>query len=107
MSWDKKKSGRGHRVYYYRSRRVDGRTVKEYVGAGAVGKEAAGRQMEAASRRQQERRDWLRTWAAMEAAGDVQREFWEASGMLVKAALILAGYHLHARSEWRRRRYYG
>jgi hypothetical protein len=104
MGWDKKKSGRGHRVYYYRSRRVDGRTVKEYVGAGAVGKEAAQRQMESVFRRQRERLDWLRTWAALEAARDTQREFWEASGVLVKAALVLAGYHLHARSEWRRRR---
>lgn len=88
------------RRYYTRSRRVNGRVVREYVGSGLIG------QMDAADR---ERRLALKAKANQARAevklidGDFQ---WieELADVLVHAALVAAGYHRHNRGEWRRKR---
>jgi len=101
MGWDHCKSGR----YYSRSRRVNRRVVREYIGGGAAGERAAAedaqrrlqRQTAAAARRA-ERQQWQEADAALQA-------FCELTDLLVRASLLVAGYHQHARGEWRRRRH--
>ena len=50
MSWEV----RGGKKYYTRSRRVDGRVLREYVGGGLAGEYAAELDAEARARRQHE-----------------------------------------------------
>jgi hypothetical protein len=97
MGWDK---GR----YYTRSRRENGRVVREYFGAGRLGELAAmidtdrralhaeHRQREAESRRQLD--DLEEAVAGLNGLAD----------LLSQAALYAAGYHRHKRGEWRKRR---
>jgi hypothetical protein len=94
----------GERRYYYRSRWQGGRSVRQYVGGGAAAELAAAfddlarvqRQM--ATRALQEERDRLAAAAAP------LQQLCDASEVLSQAALVAAGYHQHARSQWRRRR---
>ena len=89
--------------YYTRSRKVDGRVVREYVGAGPLAELAARadslererREGEAEARRAEEER-----LDALEAPVEA---LCEAAELLARAALVAAGYHRHKRGEWRRR----
>jgi hypothetical protein len=98
MGWDK--GGR----YYTRSRKVNGRVVREYVGTGRVAElvaqtdalERQRRQLEALDLRDQ--KDELATIDA-----DV-KTMSERIDLVVRAALLAAGYRQHKRGEWRRRR---
>lgn len=98
MGWDK--NGR----YYTRSRRENGRVVREYVGGGKMGELAA--QLDAIEREQRE---------VERAAAQAQREevaaldaplgeLNELVDQLVQAAMLAAGYHQHKRGNWRKRR---
>jgi hypothetical protein len=97
MGWER---GR----YYTRSRRVGGRVVREYVGGGELGALAA--QLDAIER---ERRTdsahadrALQTQLAEEDAplADLDRQ----CELLVRAALLAAGFRRHRRGEWRKPR---
>ena len=101
MAWETRK--RGDR-YYYRTRKVNGRVVKEYVGGGPLA-EALAR----ADRLDRERR------AAARARERAEREYLERQSAeldefdaglttLVAAFLCASGYHRHDRGEWRRRK---
>jgi hypothetical protein len=100
MAWESRQ--RGGR-YYYRSKWVDGRPVKEYVGAGLSAQLSAEsdritreqREVEAL-REKQERERVGRSVAFL-------RELEEAAKILTTAHLIAAGYHKH-NGEWRRLR---
>ena len=97
MAWDK---GR----YYTRSKKVNGRVVRQYVGAGQVGVLAA--ELDAIDR---ERR---RTELAARKAKKAELASLDASlkqlnslaDLMARAALLAAGYHQHKRGEWRKRR---
>jgi hypothetical protein len=97
MSWDKKKRG-GGRGYFYKSVRVDGRAVKQYLGTGAEALEAArlveGRRAARAAVRQEEIR--------LSPADLLLDELEEWLGVLLRAHLILGGFYEH-HGEWRRR----
>lgn len=97
MGWDR---GR----YYTRSRRENGCVIREYVGAGPVGKLAAkldaiARQDRAFDRlcRQVEREELLGVPDELGRLNDL-------ADVLTRAALLAAGYRQHHRGEWRRRR---
>jgi hypothetical protein len=101
MGWETR-NGRGR--YYTRSRKVAGRVVREYLGCGRLAHEAAAR-----DQRQREEH------AALRAAWDRERQRRDVAEQLVIAycahieraareALTAAGFHLHARGEWRRAR---
>ena len=98
MGWDK--SGR----YYTRSRRVNGRVVREYVGGGAVGELAA--QMDAVERDQRltEHECARAEREAVAALDGPLDELNELADLLAEAALVAAGFHRHNRGEWRKRR---
>ena len=101
MGWE---SRRGRGAYYTRSRREGGQVVREYVGAGLVGKLAA--QEDAARRQARAARRAHRAAAEREeAARDASlEELCEVSDLLATAALLLAGYRRHDRGAWRRSR---
>ncbi len=101
MGWEV----RGRRRYYTRSRKVNGRVVREYVGAGAVGELAAAadalrradRLAESEARRAEQAR-WREALAPL-------LELSRAADLLARTALLAAGFHQHSRSSWRRKRH--
>src|SRR5262245_60242695 len=91
---------RGKKDYYYRTRRRDGRVLREYHGSGAEARLAAAlddqRRVETEARRQ-EQAQWEATDAPVQALD-------ELAVLLMRSALVVAGYHQHAGGEWRRRK---
>jgi hypothetical protein len=98
MGWDK--GGR----YYTRSRRVNGRVVREHVGGGTIGELAA--QLDALDRQKRDaERAAARAVRDEVAALDAPlAELNDLADLLVTAALLAAGYHQHNRGNWRKRR---
>jgi hypothetical protein len=95
---------RGDRTYLYSSEWRDGRSVRTYLGTGAVG-EAAAAEVEAQRLDQRRRREALaklerRHREALRLADGSRR----ACELLVTAELTAAGYHRPAHKPWRRRR---
>jgi hypothetical protein len=90
MAWDK---GR----YYTRSRKVNGRVDREYVGTGWLAELAAQVDALEGQRRQEEQ-------ARLEALDAPLSDLNDRADLLARAALLAAGYHQHNRGEWRRRR---
>src|SRR5215207_11659697 len=100
MAWERRK--RGGR-YYTRSRRVDGRVVREYVGGGALGELAARTDAEERERREAEATRGRAEVERLEELVAQVVELCEVAEILVRAHLIAAGCHRH-KGEWRRRR---
>jgi hypothetical protein len=101
MSWETRSGGRR---YYFRARKVNGRVVKEYLGTGELAEALAALDAldreGAALRAEAERRERQRH-ADLDGA---VAEFCRAVDAVVADALRLAGYHRHARGQWRRKR---
>ena len=99
--WESRERGG---LYYTRSRKVNGRVLREYVGGGPAGELAA--QTDALKRRQREEEAaaWRAERERMEALEAPVDELCEATKLLAQAALLAAGYHQHNRGEWRKRR---
>src|SRR5215831_15973853 len=96
MAWEI----RGSQKVYYRSKRVNGRVIKKYLGTGRTAQLAYEKDL-----RQQEAREQGRaTRKEMEALDHQTNSLRDITRTLVKAHLLLAGYHQHNRGEWRRRR---
>ena len=100
MAWER----RGAATYYYRSRRVDGRVVKQYLGAGRAGELAAQQDAQERAKRAAEAAVWRDERAELEAADAPMQELDALVRLLTRGALLAAGYHRHNRGEWRRRR---
>lgn len=97
MGWDK---GR----YYTRSKKVNGRVVREYVGTRELAELAA--QMDALEREKRlldalELRDEKAELAALD---DNLKALSEQTDLVARAALLAAGFHQHKRGEWRKKR---
>jgi hypothetical protein len=97
-------SRKGGRQYYYRAQRAaDGRVVKQYLGGGPAAQAAA----KADSQRRQELQEArAASHAALDELVGVAApldEHGRMCDMLVKAELLLAGYHEH-KGRWRKRR---
>lgn len=99
MGWETR---RGRR-YYYRARKVGGRVIKLYVGAGPQAELAAlrdglaqeDRRITSAARREAR--------VALAAVDNPLEAFAGSVETLTRSSLLLAGYHQHHRGEWRRR----
>ncbi len=96
MGWD--------RGYYYRARKVGGRVVREYVGAGRVAELVA--QLDAIKRqeRELEREHRRAERAKVEALDEPLDELDALADLLARAALLATGHRQHKRGEWRKRR---
>src|SRR5262245_48483295 len=101
MGWERR--GRGGGLFYYKSLRIEGEVRKVYLGHGPDARAQAERDAEARDRRRAERQA-LRGEQASVAAADLAFAQARALGdLLLRAALILNGFHRH-HWQWRRRR---
>lgn len=96
--WDK--NGR----YYTRSKRVNGRVVREYIGGGYAGELVA--RMDAIERDKKETaRQCVKIERERIAELDAPlAELNELADLLARAALFAAGYVQHNRGAWRKKR---
>lgn len=101
MAWETRKgSGR----YYTRSRRVNGRVVREYGGAGFPGECLELQQhAERLDRQRAQHQNWI-AWDACQSATALLGVYCELVEVITRDALEGAGYHRHHRGEWRKRR---
>ena len=102
MAWER----RGRRRYYTRSRRENGRIVREYVGRGLVGETAALEDEQAREERRATREAQLAEQEAANAAAAALAALDEAIRHSARRTLEAEGFHEH-RGVWRRRRGHG
>ncbi len=100
MGWET----RGHRGHYYtRSRRIDGRVVREYVGCGRKGELAAMADAQRRATREADR-DAIRAERERVRAIDAAlMDLHRTVDQLTRGALLAAGFERHKR-QWRKRR---
>jgi|SRR5829696_3084511 len=101
MAWEKRERGG---LYYTRSRKVDGRVVREYVGGGIRGEIAARMDAKEQQQREEEAAAWREERERLEELAGLVDEFCEAVETVARATLLAAGFRQHNRGEWRRRR---
>jgi hypothetical protein len=99
MAWEQ----RGNRSYYYRSRKIEGRVVKEYVGGGLAGMLAQREDDFRRHKRETVRAAFQAEQDTVAATATVHDELCAVADALMTAALVAAGYHRHDRSHWRKR----
>jgi hypothetical protein len=105
MAWEKRKRGS---TYYTRSKKVNGKVIREYVGGGGglggrIGEIAAGcdelrrieRELEVLRRREEREK--------LEVLASPVLELCEATEVLLRAYLVDSGYR-RVQGHWRRRR---
>ena len=100
MSWETRK--KGTKRYYTRSRREDGRVVREYIGGGVLGRLAAQLDEIEHRKREEETAYWREERERLEQNAAFVDELEKAAEILSQAYLIAAGFHKR-RGEWRRR----
>lgn len=99
MAWETRHD-RGR--YYTRSRRVNGRVIREYIGSGAKGDRAA---LEDAARRAAQAAERAVIRAERERVQAIDAEFaalHQIVDQLTRGALLAAGFERHKR-QWRKR----
>ncbi len=99
--WERRERGG---LYYTRSRKENGRVVREYVGGGVLGELAARMDAEDRRRRQEEAAAWREERKRLEELAGVVDELCEGIEAIARAALLAAGFRRHKRGEWRRPR---
>ena len=101
MGWETRK--RGTRRYYTRSRREDGRVVRQYIGGGLLGQLLA--QLDDLKRlqREEEEASWREERERLQRSAGFLQDLEEASQILIRAQLLVAGFHKR-KGEWRRLR---
>jgi hypothetical protein len=93
MAWDR-------RGYFYRSRRVGGRVVREYFGCGPLAEAAA----HLLDRLKAAREGHALRAGLLDGADAAFRELHDRLDRAAAAHLLAAGYYRHDRGPWRRRR---
>jgi len=101
MGWEKRDRGG---LYYTRSKKVDGRVIREYVGGGTLGHLTALQDAQERLRREEEAALWNEERERLEALLALVEQLCEATEVLYRATLLSAGYRRHQRGEWRRKR---
>jgi hypothetical protein len=101
MAWETR-NGKGR--YYTRSERVDGRVKRTYVGTGELAEIAAGVDVLGRAALTKRATALERERQQLQARDDAIADLHADGDLLVRAALVAAGYHRHDRGAWRRRR---
>jgi hypothetical protein len=96
MAWEQRRNN----LYYYRSRKRQGRVVRKYYGKGILAERAAMEDTQKRERRQRERAEQQH----IQALDTETQILYQHITTLTKAAYLTAGFHQHHRSEWRKRR---
>src|SRR5215203_2278652 len=94
---------RNGRVYYYKSRRDGEKVRKVYVGAGDFAHLAARLDEAEHLRREEETARGRKEKERLEASAAFVKELEGAAEILIRAQLLVAGFHKH-KGEWRRLR---
>jgi hypothetical protein len=97
MGWDKRR-------YYTRSKKVNGRVLREYIGTGAVADMVAKHDAIEREKREAERADRRAEQAELDALDAPLHELNKLADLLARVALVAAGFRQHHRGEWRKRR---
>jgi len=100
MAWETR-NGRGR--YYTRSRRVNGRVARQYIGAGIAGELAAREDAQRLAEREKRRSALMSQKRELEAIEGLVDERRKVLGALTGAILLQGGFHRHHRGEWRKR----
>jgi hypothetical protein len=90
-------------MYYTRSRRVDGRVVREYIGSGPAAELVALMDEQERARLEAERAAWLRERHEIDAGASSVRALGRLIADALAAELEALGFRNH-RGEWRRPR---
>jgi hypothetical protein len=101
MAWESRQRGG---LYYTRSRKENGRVVREYVGSGVLGRIAALEDEHERRRREEQAAYWREEQQDHDALQGAVDELSDVSDLLVRATLLASGYRQHNRGEWRLRR---
>ncbi len=99
--WESRERGG---LYYTRSRKVNGRVVREYVGAGVLGELAARMDDEERRRREEEAAAWREEREGLEELVGLIDKLCQEIETIARAALLAAGFRRHNRGEWRKAR---
>ena len=100
MSWEKR-NGTG--AYYTRSRRVNGRLVREYIGQGILGEIAYQQDLILRSESTVVRESLeLQKVEHATLLSDIDT-FSDFAECIASGFLVVSGFHKHHRGEWRRR----
>jgi hypothetical protein len=97
MAWDS-------RGYFYTAKKIDGRVVREYHGKGELAQLIAEEETLARADRAAAREARRAQLAALDVADGALNQLIALTNLLVRAALLTAGYHQHHRGEWRMKR---
>jgi hypothetical protein len=97
MGWDR---GR----YYTRSKKVNGRVVRKYVGAGELAELVAETDALLRLQRAEERAARRAERSELQALDAPLDELNDLADLLAHTALTAAGFRRHKRGEWRKRR---
>jgi hypothetical protein len=100
MGWERRERGG---LYYTRSRRVGGRVVREYVGAGELARLAELLDAEEREEREEQAAEWKAERRRLDDLDAQLNDMADECRRLVAAQLVLAGYHRH-KGQWRLRR---
>lgn len=99
MPWEDR---HGHK-YYYRAKNIRGQKKREYLGRGPAAELASAaddlRRLDREVRVRQQREEQTRR----EEAEAPLRQLVQATDLLVRASLLVAGFYQHDRGEWRHR----
>jgi hypothetical protein len=100
VAWEKRERGSS---YYTRSRKVDGRVIREYVGGGVMGEIAALEDAYERRRREEEAAYWKEERQRLATLMASVEGLCEAAQILAQAHLVASGYR-RTGGHWRRRR---
>lgn len=99
MGWEDRNGKR----YYYRKRREGRHVISEYIGCGFVGELAEDMDIIDRAESHQAREVWQATKQSADAIASQARQVEKFTQTMLRAALMLTGYHTHKR-QWRKRR---
>jgi hypothetical protein len=100
VAWEKRERGSS---YYTRSRKVDGRVIRKYVGGGVLGEIAALEDAYERRRREEEAAYWKEQRKRLAPLMAPVEELCEAAQIFAQAHLVAGGYR-RTGGHWRRRR---
>ena len=101
MAWESR-NGRGR--YYTRSRKINGRVVREYIGAGLAGELAAAEDEHRHAQRCAAREALQKARSPLDWADRAITRVYTEIDWRCRAAAVAGAYYRHHRGDWRRKR---